>query len=105
MGDFYQIPVATLKAIGSNLSSVKSEIDAVERGAQGLEGVDDVCGDQLAHAVDCFFHEWKTSRRRLLENVEKLGQVSNTISDQTAQFDDEVAGKLREIGGKISGGS
>lgn len=102
--DNVQIPMGTLRSIGGNLNSVKSDLEGVESAVVHLLGVDDVHGSRVASAVGGFFSEWKTSRKTLMDNIGTLGDVSTQIAEVTEAFDNEVASALGEFAAKLSGG-
>ncbi|WP_342318510.1 hypothetical protein [Corynebacterium mayonis] len=101
--DFWQVPVADLETIQANLTSLSDGLDSVEQGAQGVKGVDDIHGHVIESAVSDFFADWKASRRVLIENVEKLGDVSGSIAQVVSEFDSELGGGIDQMGAALRG--
>lgn len=101
--DHIQVPIAVLREIQSTLSSLRGDLDSVETGAAFITGVDDVDGHQFQEAVSGYFQEWKDPRRRLLDNVGKLGEVSGKIADVTAEYDDQAAAGFNDFAAQLRG--
>ncbi len=102
--DNVQIPKAQLHSIGTNLNSVKSDMEGVENAIIHLGGVDSVHGSKIQASVASFFEEWKTSRRTLMDNIGGLGDVSTQIAEVTEEFDSEVASGLTDFANKLRSG-
>ena len=75
----------------------------MEHGAHGVNGVDDIHGHVIEAAVSDFFADWKGSRRVLIDNVEKLGDVSGAIAQVVSEFDSELAGGIEQMGSALRG--
>ena len=101
--DHIQVPIAVLHELHSALSSLRGELDSVETGAALLSGVDDVDGHLFMQAVNSYYQEWKDPRRRLLDNVGKLGEISGKIADVTAEFDDQAAAGFNKFAAQLKG--
>lgn len=102
--DYVQVPIEHLFTVGDGLTTVKEELDGVEKGVATLSGVDLVHGHRMQSAVSDFFSEWKQSRRTLLENVGNLGDVSKQIAQITSDFDDQISSSLNDFGAKLKAG-
>ncbi|MCT1515383.1 hypothetical protein [Dietzia cercidiphylli] len=103
MGSLIQVPIDDLYDIGSGLTTVKSDLEAVEEGASLVEGFDPEHGQKLVDpAVADFHEEWRTSREELLEAIGSLGDTSTSIASSSDQLDTSAATGYRDLGTQIS---
>lgn len=104
MGDLIQVPIDDLYDIGSGLTTVKGDLQAVEEGATLVDGFDPEHGQKLVEpAVTDFHDEWKTSREELLEAIGSLGDASTSIASSSDQVDVSAANGYRGLADQISG--
>lgn len=101
--DNFQVPLAALRDIERTLTSLQGDLDGVESGASHLEGADDIYGMEVTNAVEKYYNEWHGPRRRLLDNVGKLGEVSGKIAQITEDFDNESASGFNKFAAQLKG--
>lgn len=103
MGDLIQVPIDDLFDIGTGLTRVKSDLEAVEEGATLVDGFDPEHGQKIVDpAVSEFHEEWRTSREELLEAIGSLGDASTSIASSSDELDLSAAGGYRSLAGQIS---
>jgi len=101
--DHIQVPIEALQRIDRTLSSMKSELDGLVGHANQLIGADDIHGSKITAALNSYYGEWEDPRRKLLDNVGKLGEVSGKIAEATAKYDDDMAKNFDQFAAKLKG--
>ena len=99
--DHFQVPIDTLKSIDHTLNGLKAELDGLVGSASILNGADDIHGHKVRSALAAYFGEWEDPRRKLIDNVGKLGTVSGKIAEVTEQYDDQVASKFSQFAAQL----
>lgn len=102
--DYWNVPTADLEAIEANLASMHETLNGVESDAFGVDRTDDIHGHVIVTAVEGFFADWKTARKKLIDNIDKLGVVSGDIARTVREFDAETASGLNEMDSKLREG-
>ena len=103
MGTLIQVPIEDLHDIGSGLTTVKKDLQAVEDGASLVEGFDPEHGQKIVDpAVTDFHEEGRTSREELLEAIGSLGDTSTSIATSADTLDDSAAKGYKGLGEDIA---
>jgi hypothetical protein len=95
---YVQYPYATLESLGTNLQNVSTRLTEKEHGASGCDGLGGGDQHRIQDAIDHFRDEWKTSFRKLNEDIDNWGGLSKAIGDMVSQFDAQVAQALAPPG-------
>jgi hypothetical protein len=96
---FVQFPYAVLATLGTELQTVSSRLGEKEHGANDCAGLGSDDQQRLQSAISNFRDEWKTSFRKLNEDIDNWGGLSKAIGDMVQQFDTEAARALAPQGG------
>ncbi|MDO4632065.1 MAG: hypothetical protein Q4A82_07270 [Corynebacterium sp.] len=104
MSDNIQVPIAQLQELQTKFTMMREELDAAEKGATELQGVDTNDGYLVAEAVAHFLSEWQQSRQTLNKNIGILGEVSGKIALTTAEHDGTLASSINQATGTLKGG-
>jgi hypothetical protein len=95
---YVQFPYATLVSLGSNLQNISTKLAEKEHGASNCDGLGSDDQHRIQDAIDHFRDEWKTSLRKLNEDINNWGGLSKAIGDMVSQFDAEAAKALAPPG-------
>jgi hypothetical protein len=91
---YVQYPYATLVALGTNLQNISTKLGEKQHGADDCGGLGSGEQQRIQDAIDNFRDEWKTSFRKLNEDINDWGGLSKAIGDMVAQFDAGTAQAL-----------
>jgi hypothetical protein len=96
---FVQYPYAVLVSLGTDLQNVSTKLGEKEHGAADVNGLGSDDQGRIQDAISSFRDEWKTSFRKLNEDIDNWGGLSKAIGDMVAQFDSQVGQALTPQGG------
>jgi hypothetical protein len=91
---YVQYPYAVLVQLGTDLQNVSTKLGEKEHGASDVGGLGGDGQSQIQDAVSGFRDEWKTSFRKLNEDIDNWGGLSKAIGDMVAQFDAQTGQAL-----------
>jgi hypothetical protein len=91
---FVQYPYATLVSLGTDLQTVSTKLGDQEHGAADANGLGGGDQSRVQDAISSFRDEWKTSFRKLNEDIANWGGLSKAIGDMVSQFDAQTAQAL-----------
>jgi hypothetical protein len=95
---YVQFPYDTLSQLGADLVKVSEQLGQNHHGAADCNGLSGEGQHKIQNAIEHFRDEWKTSFRKLNEDIENWGGLSKAIGDMVSQFDVQVAEALSPKG-------
>lgn len=99
---YVQYPYETLSQLGTNLVHVSEQLGQKQHGAANCHGLSGDGQGKIQDAIEHFRHEWKTSFKKLNEDIGNWGGLSKAIGDMVAQFDTQLAEALNPKGNEAS---
>jgi hypothetical protein len=90
MADGFEVDVATLRALSSELTSIGDKVGTAQHGMDGLGDGQTGDGD-LTGAVHHFKDKWEYSLKKIKETAEKTAEKLTSAADGYDQVDGAIA--------------
>lgn len=103
MGNVIKVPVSDLIALGDHLQTIESQLETEGNKDRLIHGLDPKHGEQHVRVAEEGFEEaWKTSIKKLLEDLDGIAELSTAIGRKADVLDERIAGTVDGMAGELA---